>query len=156
MAFTTFMLFTRVSVYSLYAALGFSLSNIDIKLDQEYSNIWMNHNNTTCGSAQSGWLPWLHLYGRNRNRLIGSLPSLSYSPSLFTGFLSLHLLGSETKPPHSSLFASNCDRFCSRADANETGLFRQDGEAAPSHVSLWPQDVDVYCRLGPYYIPSAT
>lgn len=129
---------------------------IEMVHNQEQSNIWINPNNTSCGSAQSGWLPWIHLYGRNRNGLIGPLPSFSSLPSLFRGFLFLHLLGSEMKPPHSSPFASNCDRFCSPADANETGLFGRNGKAAPSHVSLQPRDVDVYCRPGPYYIPSTT
>ncbi len=50
--------------------------------DQKQSNIWINPNNTSCGSPQSGWLPWIHLYGRNRNGLIGPLPSFSSLHSL--------------------------------------------------------------------------
>lgn len=73
------------------------------------------------GAALRGWLPWRHLYKRNRNGLIGPQTSLFFSPSLLRGFLFLYFLGTEMKLPHSFPFAPNCGRFCSPADANETG-----------------------------------
>lgn len=64
---------------------------VDRKLHtQEQSNIWMKV--SLGGAAQSGWLPWLHLYERNRNGLTGQHLSPPHPLPTLRGFLFLHLL----------------------------------------------------------------
>lgn len=57
------------------------------------------------GVAQSGWLPWLHVYGRNRNGLIGPLPPHSpphpLSLEAFYSSISLALKWNHPIPLHS-------------------------------------------------------
>lgn len=100
------------------------------------------HKGTTCVYENQKWADWP--------------TNIFLLFNLSRGFLFRHFLGSEITVPHSFPFASNCDQFCCPADANETALSSRDGEAAQSYVPLWPWDVDVYCQLGPCYIPSAS
>lgn len=124
---------TFVSVYSL------SISNIgrnwiEMVHNQEQTNIWMK---------VGGYHDYICIRGKKNL----SLKRLHIPPSPWlwndTASFLLRL--------HPTVTA-----FVLWPDANEAGLSGRDCEAAPSHVSLWPQDVDVYCRPGPYCIPSAT
>lgn len=69
--------------------------------------------------TQSGWLQWLNQQMENRNGLIGPLTSIPSSHLFLRAFLLLHLIASEITQSHFVPFASDCDHFCSPADANK-------------------------------------